>query len=252
MAPIIKKRKQPKGYRPVDTDGKLYRVRDKDHGDGSVRIWAENLTYDAAHALKEKVVGAKKSRTARIEEMSIALPSADDTVEQARQKGLAVGRVAAASAQARANQLAARRRQEANASSAPKAKRPAPALAAVPKPVAMELDPDLETPDVPEESEFGEADELGEVEAGVESDINEYEAKGQELYEAYSIVKGSGGVAPKPWHALSAKEQAAFSFEAAADQGPHVDAVRAAVEIQSAPVPIPDGNGVTAGDTTTS
>lgn len=239
MRPQTKKRVQkPKGYQPIDTEGKLFRVRDKDYGDGSeVKIWGENLTYEAAHALKEKVVGQKKTRTARIEDMNQAMPSADPTLESVRQKGLAVGRSAAASAQQRANALAVRRRQEASAASAPKPKRPAPLA----KPVAMDLDADLETPDIPDESELGEADELGAVEAEAEGDINEYEQKGRELYEAYVEVKGKAG--HKPWPALSSKDQAAFSFEAASEQGPHIDAIRAATQ---PPAPeAPTGNGVT-------
>lgn len=52
------------------TAGKLYRVRDKDweavHGEG--------LTWDEAVKLREQVVGAKKSRTARVEDMEVAPP----------------------------------------------------------------------------------------------------------------------------------------------------------------------------------
>jgi hypothetical protein len=222
MPPTTKKRPQKaKGYQPIETEGKLYRVRNKDWGDGSpVKVWGENLTYESARALKEKVTGTKKSRTARIEEMGAPLPSADPTLESVRQKGLAAGRTAAAAAQQRATQLAARRRQEAAASSTPKPRLPPK----VPKPVPMDLDDtDLEAPEVPDEEDVGEDDELGAAVAAVETDINEYEQKGKDLYERFEAVRG--GAPGMPWERLAPKDQAAWSFEAAAEQGPHFDAV---------------------------
>jgi hypothetical protein len=64
----------------------LYRVRDRhaDLGDGeqpiSGHVWGENLTWDEATILKEQVVGQKKSRTARLEPMSVSLPGQDAQV----------------------------------------------------------------------------------------------------------------------------------------------------------------------------
>jgi hypothetical protein len=56
---------------PLDkaTAGKLYRVRDRAEPDGSYNLWGENLTHEAAMKLKDQVVGARRSRTAKIEEM---------------------------------------------------------------------------------------------------------------------------------------------------------------------------------------
>lgn len=221
MPPVTRKRVQKaKGYQRPDHEGKLYRVRDKDYSDGQpVKIWGENLTYESAHALKERVVGRKQSRTARIEEMSAALPSADPTLESVRQKGLSAGRGAAAAAQQRAN-LAARKARNANAASAPKPRFVAP------KPVPMKLDAEIEAPEVEEEDEIDESDDVAIETAAADDDINEYEQKGKELYEAYMMASGSSGTS---WDGLAPKDQAAFSFEATAEQGPHIDAVKAFV-----------------------
>jgi hypothetical protein len=56
---------------PIDqaTAGKLYRVRDKADAQGNCTVWAENLPYDEAIKVKERVVTQRKSKTARIEEM---------------------------------------------------------------------------------------------------------------------------------------------------------------------------------------
>lgn len=227
MPPQTKKRPgKAKGYQPIDTEGKLFRVRDKDWGDGSeVKVWGENLIYEAAEQLKERVCGQLKSRSARIEEMGESIPSADPTLEIVRKSGLAAGRMAAAAAQQRSNQLAERRRQEAGAASAPKA-RPQPTLVKKkPEPPAVKLDDtDLDAPDVIDEAELGEDDELGAAVAGAADDITEYEQKGKELYEAYGQV--SGAAPSKPWEELPPKDQAAFSFEAASEQGPHIDKLR--------------------------
>lgn len=131
------------GYVTEDHEGKLYRVRDQDKGKGeAVIVWAENLPHEEASFFKERLVGAGKSRTARLEDMEIAPPPtsvdpkgnpiegrqvapeppvvrttprkasslvtagspahANPGVQSARQKGLAVARAAAAQAQARA------------------------------------------------------------------------------------------------------------------------------------------------------
>lgn len=52
------------------TAGRLYRVRDKDWA----ALWGENLTWKEATELKDLVVGRKKSRTARVEDMAIPPP----------------------------------------------------------------------------------------------------------------------------------------------------------------------------------
>lgn len=228
QAKSSKKTGKPRGYQAPDTEGKLYRVRDKDYGDGSpVTVWGENLTYEAARLLKERVCGTKKSRTARVEDMEVSIPSADPVLETVRQKALAAGRVAASAAQQRADQAAARRKHEAQAASTPKPLRPPPKVKH--KPVAMEsMDADIEIPEVPDEDEdLGEivVDEMTAAEEQAKADASEYEQKGRELYDAYMRLNGSGG---RVWADLNAKEKAVFSFEAAAGQGPHVTAVAAA------------------------
>lgn len=226
MPPQTKKRPvKAKGYTPLITEGRLFRVRDKDYGDGSeVKIWGENLTYKAAQSLREQVCGSLKSRTARIEDMGEPVPSADPSLEGARQKGLAAGRGAAHAAQQRADQLAARKRQEMQAASTPKPQRPQPVLVKKPPvPPAVKLDDtDLDAPDVIDETDLGEDDELAAAVAGAGDDITEYETKGKELYEAWSKIGGAGAV-HKPWGEMPPKDQAAWSFEAASEQGPHID-----------------------------
>lgn len=53
------------------TAGKIYRVRDRDTGDGNPKVWGEDLTWDDANKLKEQVVGSRRSKTARVEEMPV-------------------------------------------------------------------------------------------------------------------------------------------------------------------------------------
>ncbi len=52
------------------TAGKLYRVRDKDWAE----LWGENLTHEQATKLKEQVVGSRRSKTARVEDMAVPPP----------------------------------------------------------------------------------------------------------------------------------------------------------------------------------
>jgi hypothetical protein len=53
------------------TEGKLYRVRDKDW----VALWGENMSWADAVTLRDLVVGRKWSRTARVEDMALAPPA---------------------------------------------------------------------------------------------------------------------------------------------------------------------------------
>ncbi len=228
------------GALPIDTEGKLFRVRDKDYMDGTeVKIWGENLTYEAAHKLKEKVVGAKKSRTARIEEMSVPLPSADPTLESVRQKALAAGRGAAVAATHRAHNVV-RKRQEAAAASAPRPRvvpgRPLPK----PVPMKMELedDDDFEVPDVVDEIDEQDHPEAVAAAVVVDDEINEYEQRGKSLYDAWVAIQAEPAKF-SIWEKLGAKEQAAFSFEATSEQGPHIEALKAAM-----PTLPENGNGV--------
>lgn len=55
----------------AETAGQRYRVRD-DHEGG--RVWGKNLTYQAAHKLKETVCGQRKSKNAILENMNIPYP----------------------------------------------------------------------------------------------------------------------------------------------------------------------------------
>lgn len=64
------------GYVTEDTEDKLYNVRDKDYGDGKpVIVWGQNLPHEAAHLLKERIVGRGKSTTARLVENTHPLPA---------------------------------------------------------------------------------------------------------------------------------------------------------------------------------
>lgn len=62
---------------PLDqaTAGKLFRVRDKVDAQGSAIIWGEDLSHAEAQKLKEAVVGSRRSKTARIEEMPVIVDS---------------------------------------------------------------------------------------------------------------------------------------------------------------------------------
>jgi len=52
------------------TQGRIYRVRDKDWA----AVWGENLSYDDAVKLRERVVTSRKSTTARVEDEAIPPP----------------------------------------------------------------------------------------------------------------------------------------------------------------------------------
>lgn len=70
------------GYKPENHDGKTFRVRDKDHGDGKpVTVWGDGLSHADANKLKEIVTGQAKSTTARVEPMDI--PSKPNWVRNA-------------------------------------------------------------------------------------------------------------------------------------------------------------------------
>jgi hypothetical protein len=71
---------------PIDqaTAGRRYRVRDKDW----VAVWGEDLTWEAANKLKDQVVAAGKSRTARVEDMAIPPPDHIVEAEQDWARGL--------------------------------------------------------------------------------------------------------------------------------------------------------------------
>ena len=55
--------------------GKLYRVRDKIVEGHPVKVWGVDLTWEQATKLKEHVVTAGRSKTARVEPMEVAMPS---------------------------------------------------------------------------------------------------------------------------------------------------------------------------------
>ena len=57
---------------PLDqaTAGQRYRVRDKDWA----MVWDDDLSYDDAVKLRERVVTSRKSTTARVENMDVAPP----------------------------------------------------------------------------------------------------------------------------------------------------------------------------------
>lgn len=126
MPPIKPQKPQPRRGAPTAyhqqppdeaNEGKLFRVRDKDWEN----LWGENLSFAEATKLKETVCGRGKSRTARVEDMTVpppdwyqpATPAAapeDPQLADARRKALAAARPAAAAAQARHDNYAARDR----------------------------------------------------------------------------------------------------------------------------------------------
>lgn len=53
------------------TAGKKYRVRNADE---QAKKWADNLSWDQAHKLKERLAGQRKSTNLVIEDMSVAYP----------------------------------------------------------------------------------------------------------------------------------------------------------------------------------
>lgn len=126
--------------------GKLFRVRDKDWD----AVHGENLPWAEANKLKETVVGQGKSRTARLEDMTIPPPDwyLQQLAEIQGEDPLPVAPAAVADpqlAQMRAGALAASKQaaQAANArhaaldrsapAGAKKVSRPAPVLAELPK-----------------------------------------------------------------------------------------------------------------------
>lgn len=151
---------------PEDTEGKLYRVRDKAYEKNQTTyiVWGENLEHEAAVKLQERVTGSERSQTARVEEMTVPLrPGAldyrgrpiepieavrsrvqgpanpDPVLESIRQKGMTAARGVATAAQERSTNLV----------SLPSHTPPAPP--------AMEVDlPELEVP----EGIDGDIDEL--------------------------------------------------------------------------------------------
>lgn len=63
----------PKLKQPLDQTVP-YRVRDRFVEGEPMKVWGEDLSYDEALRLKEKVVASKQSRTARLEPMSAPRP----------------------------------------------------------------------------------------------------------------------------------------------------------------------------------
>lgn len=94
-----------------------YRVRDRNTDKGPGKVWGENLTHAEAHKLKEKVLGERKSSTARMEPMSTpasvdaASPAKvpakpfmnDPSLLEAKRRAQATAASAAADAQRRAD-----------------------------------------------------------------------------------------------------------------------------------------------------
>ena len=61
---------------PIDqaTAGRRYRVRDKHIDEIPGVIWGEDLDWATANRLKEEVVTARRSKTARVEDMEVPMP----------------------------------------------------------------------------------------------------------------------------------------------------------------------------------
>lgn len=93
-----------------------YRVRDKHTTAAPGKVWGSDLTEAQAHKLKESVVGGRKSTTARVEPMSVAMPVGglpapkpimDKQIVEARAKATAAAQGAAQAAQARSDAMLA-------------------------------------------------------------------------------------------------------------------------------------------------
>jgi len=85
-----------------------YRVRDDNPAGKPNTLWGQNLSYTQAHRLKERVAGARKSRTVMIEPMDAPFPPppplADDPeIAEAKKRALAAAAPIAAEAQRRAD-----------------------------------------------------------------------------------------------------------------------------------------------------
>ena len=104
-----------------EDEDKRYRVRDRNTKEGPGKVWGEDLDFETATKLKERVVGSGRSTTARIEDMgadpraagpqSLVTPASngrhrDATIASVQAKALAAGRGAAQAAQARADKVA--------------------------------------------------------------------------------------------------------------------------------------------------
>lgn len=87
----------------VETHEGLFRVRDNHQSGG--HVWGENLSWDDANKLKEKVVGSRKSRTALVEPMNLehapAAEPADPYLAKAKAAAMKAATGAAAAANAR-------------------------------------------------------------------------------------------------------------------------------------------------------
>lgn len=66
----MSKKSTPYGKAPPESDGKLYRVRDRDWE----KVWGEDLPWADANKLKERLVTGRKSKTASVEPMDVDPP----------------------------------------------------------------------------------------------------------------------------------------------------------------------------------
>ena len=142
------------------TEGKRYRVRDKDWA----ALWGEDLPYYEAIKLKDQVVGSRQSKTARVEEMTVEEPAwfvaaraqaeadlenppppeepppPDPQLELLRAKALAASQAEAVKAQARADAA----RAKALARPVPRDKTVAPAVfraTSIPRDKTIKVEP---------------------------------------------------------------------------------------------------------------
>lgn len=232
-----KPKKIDPGALPTDTDGKLYRVRDKDFGDGQpVIVWAENLTYEEAHALKEKVVGGGKSDTARAEDMTIPPPATATRASAvitapAPRPTRTPARSAVVTAQS--------------------AKHPDPAIQAAREKAMAAARPIAQQAQSRAAAKAAEAviEEDSLVPAGEDLDGDEFAAAAAEAEEVFAILDGKGKMlwdfarqidpttrmSRIEWTALDEPTKAGIRWEADAKQGTYVDslwrAYRADLEI---------------------
>ncbi len=248
-----------------DTAGKLFRVRDRDWEN----VWGENLTFEAANILKHQVTSRRKSRTARVEDMSIEPPDwyqaaqpattpRDPELEAMRAPALAAARGAAQHAQVRHAGLAARDR-----SSPATAKRVSrvgapPALPPVVPVISTEV-PDVDDADI-DENAIGDSDvsdlliggdipspedvartkiKLGPpTTAKAPAATPELTAKARKRYEAEIERKGGG----TPWEKLHPSVQAHWRAE---EKNAPIVVIPELPEVEPTSEPTPDPHGDT-------
>lgn len=227
--------------RPSDEEnaGRLFRVRCKDWEN----LWGENLTHADATQLKEQVVTRGRSRTARVEDMTIpppdwytaqggqsAAPLATGNttqvvlgttynLEEARRTALAEAKKTAATAQQRHAQQAAKDRSSGAAaktvarSSAVEPPRPVPAIS-TDDPTTDALE-GVDVSDLMDGSGTASDNDVSRARREADREIAEIEAKAKALYEQACKVAPMPPGGHVPWEKMNKAGQAGWKFNAA-------------------------------------